>query len=115
MAPKAPSELDSRPIRERLADWVPTEERVQQIVPDMSFYSKVMNSNTRSQSTGSSELDNFKSSTEGMVEAGDGAFATGEDVEASVVGSSTRNPGDLVEIRSVSELPLSREKQLKGR
>lgn len=113
-APEASSRLDTRPIRERLADWVPTEERVQQIIPDLSFYSKVTNSNTRSQSTGSSELDNFKSTKEGMTEAEDGAFAAGEDAETAVVGSSVRTPGDLVEIRCVLALPLSRKMQLMG-
>ena len=70
---------------------------VQQLVPDTSFYSKVSNSNSRPQSTGSSELDNFRSSVDGMADASEGAGS--EDAELSVLGSAARTPGDLVEMK----------------
>lgn len=97
--PKVASEFDNRSIRERLADWVSPNDQIQHIVPDMSFYSKVINSNTRSHATGSSELDNFKSNDEGGSETDGGAFH--QDVEYSVIGSRSQSPGDLVEIKLV--------------
>lgn len=51
-------------------------------------------------SSGASELDYFKSTPEGMLEA---MIVTGnEDAETIMVGSNTRNPGDLVEMKSVT-------------
>ena len=65
----------------------------------MSFYGKVNNSNTRTHATGSSELDTFKSDSDGGADVE--GVANPEDVEYAVVGSSSRTPGDLVEIKLV--------------
>lgn len=95
-----PNLVDTRPIRQRLNEWKPSggqEWRTQQLVPDMSFYSRVTNSNTRPQSTGSSEMDHFKSDNMGMAEVPDGPQE--EDAEVAIVGSNTRTPGDLVEMK----------------
>lgn len=99
LAPRVAQQPDRRPIRQRLRDWAPDSPdlRIQQLIPDMSFYGKVTNSNTRPQSTGSSELDNFKTSLEGMAEVPDGAV--GGDAELAIVGNNSRSPGDLVEMK----------------
>ncbi|UPK98581.1 hypothetical protein LCI18_009516 [Fusarium solani-melongenae] len=105
--PPLPSSLQKQgPIRKRLQGWVPEEdERITQLVPDMTFWSKVTNSNTRPQSTGSTEMDHFKSDAAGMTET-DEAF-NNEDVELAIVGTKTRTPGDLVEMKQPgSRTPL---------
>ncbi|KAF7543212.1 hypothetical protein G7Z17_g10920 [Cylindrodendrum hubeiense] len=98
-APQVPAYRDRRPIREQLKDWVPEGDKshMEQLMPDRTFYGKVTNSNTRPQSTGSSELDYFKSSLGGMADSLDGAKS--EDAEVAIVGSSARVPGDLVEMK----------------
>lgn len=63
----------------------------------MTFWSKVTNSTTRPQSTGSSEMDHFKSDATGMADT-DEAF-NNEDVELAIVGTKSRTPGDLVEMK----------------
>ncbi|KAJ4272269.1 3'-5' RNA exonuclease complex component [Fusarium torreyae] len=102
------SSADKRPIRERLRDWVATNDpnhRSSPIVPDLTFWSPVTNSNTRAQSTGSTELDNFKSDTVGMVDATENV--TEDDLELSVVSNKSQSPGDLVEMKQPgSRTPL---------
>ncbi|KAF7559699.1 hypothetical protein G7046_g4452 [Stylonectria norvegica] len=95
---KLSSELDKRPLRERLENWAPKDDSsIQQLIPDAAFHSKVSNNSTRPQSTGSSELDYFKSVSERMAEAPD---ATGsDDADLAIVGSGSKHPGDLVEMK----------------
>ncbi|CAM1507237.1 Fc.00g068780.m01.CDS01 [Cosmosporella sp. VM-42] len=98
--PRIPPEFDRRSIREKLGQWAVEngdQEPVQQLVPDTTFYGKVSNSNSRPQSTGSSELDVFRTSGDGMPDASEGIAS--EDAELSIVGSTARNPGDLVEMK----------------
>ncbi|KAH7022561.1 hypothetical protein EDB80DRAFT_878103 [Ilyonectria destructans] len=98
-APQVPAYRDRRPVREQLRDWVPEGDKssMEHLIPDRTFYGKVTNSNTRPQSTGSSELDYFRSSLGGMADTPDGARS--EDAEVAIVGSSARVPGDLVEMK----------------
>ncbi|RGP76658.1 hypothetical protein FSPOR_89 [Fusarium sporotrichioides] len=106
--PQPSASIDKRPIRERLRNWTATndpEREVTHIIPDISFWSHVTNSVTRPQSTGSSELDNFKAESVGMV---DGVEAIVEDeAEVSIVGHRSQSPGDLVEMKQPgSRTPL---------
>ncbi|GKU04118.1 mitochondrial protein cyt-4 [Fusarium langsethiae] len=106
--PQPLASIDKRPIRERLRNWTATndpEREVTHIIPDISFWSHVTNSVTRPQSTGSSELDNFKAESVGMV---DGVEAIVEDeAEVSIVGHRSQSPGDLVEMKQPgSRTPL---------
>ncbi|KAF4964612.1 hypothetical protein FZEAL_10851, partial [Fusarium zealandicum] len=105
-AASLPSSVDKRPTRQRLQDWAPAgPPRVQQLVPDMTFWSKVTNSNTRPQSTGSSEMDNFKADISSMAETEEPVDQ--EDAEVSIVGSRSKSPGDLVEMKQPgSRTPL---------
>ncbi|KAI5466622.1 hypothetical protein BGZ63DRAFT_346540 [Mariannaea sp. PMI_226] len=96
---KVAPHLDKRPIREKLLDWRPEPSLVQQLrlLPDSPLVAGVSNFNTKPHSTGSSELDYFKSTPEGMV---DGAVLDGsEDIDAGVVSVNSRSPGDLVEMK----------------
>ncbi|KAM0248094.1 hypothetical protein ACHAP5_003675 [Fusarium lateritium] len=106
--PKSPPTVDKRPIRARLQEWVTTndpEREVTYIVPDLSFWTTVTNSNTRPQSTGSSEMDNFKSDVVGMVDTVENI--TADDAEVAIVGNKTQTPGDLVEMKQPgSRMPL---------
>ncbi|QPC67005.1 hypothetical protein HYE67_009236 [Fusarium culmorum] len=106
--PRPSAATDKRPIRQRLRNWTATndpEREVTHIIPDISFWSHVTNSVTRPQSTGSSELDNFKAESVGMV---DGVEAIAEDeAEVSIVGHKSQTPGDLVEMKQPgSRTPL---------
>ncbi|KAF9760680.1 hypothetical protein IL306_004206 [Fusarium sp. DS 682] len=106
--PKTPPAVDKRPIRERLQEWVAIndpEREVIPIVPDLTFWNSVTNSSTRPQSTGSTELDNFKSDPVGMVDTVD--HITEEDAEVAIVGHKAHAPGDLVEMKQPgSRTPL---------
>ncbi|KAM0341004.1 hypothetical protein ACHAPU_010236 [Fusarium lateritium] len=106
--PQSKPAVDKRPIRERLQEWVAINDpdrEVTHIVPDLSFWTTVTNSNTRPQSTGSSEMDNFKSDTVGMVDTVENV--TDDDAEAAIVGNKTQTPGDLVEMKQPgSRTPL---------
>lgn len=106
--PQSAATTDKRPIRERLRDWTAIndpEREVTHIVPDMSFWSHVTNSVTRPQSTGSSELDNFKAKSVAMVDGLE--TITEDDVEVSIVGQKSQSPGDLVEMKQPgSRTPL---------
>ncbi|KAF4454365.1 hypothetical protein F53441_3122 [Fusarium austroafricanum] len=106
--PQKPPAVDKRPIRERLREWVAIndpERDVTPVTPDLSFWSSITNSSTRPQSTGSAELDNFKSDPVGMVDTVDNI--TEEDAELSIVGENAPHPGDLVEMKQPgSRTPL---------
>lgn len=73
------------------------DEQITQLTADLTFWSKVTNSNTRPQSTGSTEMDHFKSDVAGMAESDE--TSNHEDNELSIVGTKTRTPGDLVEMK----------------
>ncbi|KAM5373860.1 hypothetical protein ACJZ2D_006822 [Fusarium nematophilum] len=106
-APAASSGSGHQPIRERLREWALNEgnNHLEQLIPDLAFWSKVTNSNTRPQSTGSIEMDHFKSESAGMAETTESAHE--DEAELSVVGSKTRTPGDLVEMKQPgSRTPL---------
>ncbi|KAL7761426.1 hypothetical protein ACKLNR_007961 [Fusarium oxysporum f. sp. zingiberi] len=106
--PKTSPAVDKRPIRQRLQEWVAINDpdrEVIPIVPDLTFWYTVTNSNTRPQSTGSSELDNFKSDPVSMV--GPDENYTEEDAEVAIVGHKSHAPGDLVEMKQPgSRTPL---------
>ncbi|KAI1065317.1 hypothetical protein LB507_000461 [Fusarium sp. FIESC RH6] len=99
---------DKRPIRQRLREWTANndpEREITHIMPDVSFWSHVTNSVTRPQSTGSSELDNFKAESVGMVDGIE--TITDDDAEVSPVGQKSQSPGDLVEMKQPgSRTPL---------
>ncbi|KPM39929.1 Mitochondrial protein cyt-4 [Neonectria ditissima] len=96
--PQIVAPLNRRPIREKLKDWMPPDDTNRfELIADSAFYRKVSNNNTRPQSTGDEGLNQFRSSKEGMAEGVDNGF--GEDAEVAIVGSTARNPGDLVEMR----------------
>ncbi|KAH7133531.1 hypothetical protein EDB81DRAFT_104603 [Dactylonectria macrodidyma] len=99
--PQAPAKKDRRPIRVQLQDWVPNPDlQADSLASDAAFYQKVTNNNTRSQSTGNSELEYIKSSRGGMADVPDDS--THEDSEVAIVGSNARVPGDLVELKQIS-------------
>ncbi|KAM0490009.1 hypothetical protein ACHAP8_012014 [Fusarium lateritium] len=106
--PQPSASIDKRPMRERLREWTATndpEREVTHIIPDISFWSHVTNSVTRPQSTGSSELDNFKAESVGMVDGVEAIAA--DEAEVSIVGHKSQTPGDLVEMKQPgSRTPL---------
>jgi hypothetical protein len=75
-----------------------------QDINETPLFGTVSNINTKTLSSGASELDYFKSTPEGMLEA---ALVTGNnDAETAMVGSNARNPGDLVEMKLVTHQSL---------
>lgn len=89
-------ELDS-PIRQKLRDWVAENQAHppnSPLPPDMVLHGTISNSFTRSQSTGSAEMDNLKSVDGSLVETQDH-----EMIAPGSVGTAYQQPGDLVELR----------------
>ncbi|KAF5125947.1 Mitochondrial protein cyt-4 [Metarhizium anisopliae] len=66
--------------------------------PEAFIHGVIANNVSRTQSTGSSELDRLRSTTRNMTDTGKNE-PTNDDAEASIVGSDSRSPGDLVELR----------------
>ncbi|KAK8924711.1 Mitochondrial protein cyt-4 [Metarhizium anisopliae] len=66
--------------------------------PEAFIHGSIANNVSRTQSTGSSELDRLRSATRNMTDTGKNE-PTNDDAEASIVGSDSRSPGDLVELR----------------
>lgn len=62
--------------------------------PDMLLHGSISNSLTRSQSTGSAEMDNLKGVDDTSAETLDQDI-----VPDGVVGTASQQPGDLVELR----------------
>lgn len=66
--------------------------------PDVLLYGSVANSLSRTQSTGSAELDQLRSTEGAMADDPEGGVDNG-DAETTVTGVGSRAPGDLVELR----------------
>lgn len=66
--------------------------------PDMILYGSVSNHLSRTQSTGSSEMDQLRPSQAGMTDEFEEDVGADEP-EAAAVGVSSRQPGDLVELK----------------
>ncbi|KAG6000527.1 hypothetical protein E4U21_005356 [Claviceps maximensis] len=96
------------PIRERLRQWLRTNDTIGASImpPDSVIHGGITNTISRTQSTGSSELDHLRPTSGSMAEGNDGELVdTGADI--SSVGSTSRNPGDLVEMRQIgSRMPV---------
>ncbi|KAG5999909.1 hypothetical protein E4U43_001800 [Claviceps pusilla] len=74
--------------------------------PDALIYGGISNNISRTQSTGSSELDQLRSTPSSTTEESDGEIVNA-DADIAVVGSDSRSPGDLVEIRQIgSRVPV---------
>ncbi|KAM0254815.1 hypothetical protein ACHAQJ_006414 [Trichoderma viride] len=74
--------------------------------PDMILYGNISNDLSRTQSTGSSEMDQLRPSQAGMTDEVDEDLGD-QDTEAAAVGVSSRYPGDLVELKQTgSRVPL---------
>ncbi|KAK1253669.1 hypothetical protein MKX07_001746 [Trichoderma sp. CBMAI-0711] len=74
--------------------------------PDMVLYGGVSNHLSRTQSTGSSEMDQLRPVQTGMTDEMEEELGDGEP-ETAAVGVSTRQPGDLVELKQIgSRVPL---------
>ncbi|KIE01846.1 Mitochondrial protein cyt-4, partial [Metarhizium majus ARSEF 297] len=92
--------IDGLPIRERLRRWTVENEHLgtKSMPPEAFIHGGIANNVSRTQSTGSSELDRLRSTTRNMTDTGKNE-PTNDDAEASIVGSDSRSPGDLVELR----------------
>ncbi|KAG5915752.1 hypothetical protein E4U42_007919 [Claviceps africana] len=99
---------DDLPIRERLGQWLKINDTISAsfMPPDAHIYGGITNSLSRTQSSGSSELDELRSTSRSMTEGGaEDSANTGVDVTS--VGSASRRPGDLVEMRQMgSRVPV---------
>ncbi|KAK5987586.1 Mitochondrial protein cyt-4 [Cladobotryum mycophilum] len=105
---EAQEQDDYLPIRERLRSWIKhNEQKLPDDMPQDTFiYGSVSNNLTRTQSTGSSEMDQLRSTRGGMTDDPEGDQGNA-DTEVSVVGVGSRRPGDLVELRATSSrVPL---------
>ncbi|KAL6872602.1 RNB domain-containing protein [Trichoderma longibrachiatum] len=97
------------PIRQRLRLWTaqhgePT--NPDSMPPDMVLYGGVSNHLSRTQSTGSSEMDQLRPVQTGMTDEFEEDLG-GDEPETAAVGGSTRQPGDLVELKQIgSRVPL---------
>ncbi|GAB0138516.1 hypothetical protein EsDP_00006751 [Epichloe bromicola] len=99
---------DSLPIRERLRQWSGTNELIgaRSMPPDAFIHGSIANNVSRTQSTGSSDLDQLRS-TSGTTTEGSKGESVNTDAEFSIVGSDSRSQGDLVELRQVgSRVPV---------
>ncbi|POR35631.1 Mitochondrial protein cyt-4, partial [Tolypocladium paradoxum] len=90
----------SLPIRERLRQWTIAndEQHSRAMPPDVFIHGSIANSLSRTQATGSSDLDHLRSTDGGTTNAS-GAEPASEDAEAVGVRVDSRSPGDLVELR----------------
>ncbi|KAG5978023.1 hypothetical protein E4U55_006412 [Claviceps digitariae] len=96
------------PIRERLREWLRMNGSVcsSAMPSDSPMYGGITNSISRTHSTGSSELDQLRSTPRNMTEESTGELVN-TDPDISSVGSDSRNPGDLVEMRQLgSRVPV---------
>ncbi|KAG5950313.1 hypothetical protein E4U53_005276 [Claviceps sorghi] len=98
------------PIRERLRQWLKTNDAIgAKFMPqDAHIYGGITNNLSRTQSTDSSELDQLRSTPRSMAETeGDTGEPVSADAEIASVGSDSRSPGDLVEMRQIgSRVPV---------
>ncbi|EGR47778.1 uncharacterized protein TRIREDRAFT_63400, partial [Trichoderma reesei QM6a] len=97
------------PIRKRLRLWTAQygeQTNPDSMPPDMVLYGGVSNDLSRTQSTGSSEMDQLRPVQTGMTDAIEEDLGDGEP-ETAAVGVSTRQPGDFVELKQIgSRVPL---------
>lgn len=97
------------PIRERLRHWVPADDelpRARAIPGDMPVLGGMANMLSRTQSTGSSTLDEIRSGDVSHADSPEGE-PDSQDSEGAIVGIGRRSPGDLVELRSIgSRVPV---------
>ncbi|KAH6604675.1 mitochondrial cyt-4, partial [Trichoderma cornu-damae] len=96
------------PIRKRLQLWAAQngQNSPDTMPPDMILYGNVSNDLSRTQSTGSAEMDQLRPSQAGMTDDFEDDLGD-QDTEAAAVGVSSRHPGDLVELKqSGSRVPL---------
>ncbi|TFB04358.1 hypothetical protein CCMA1212_003650 [Trichoderma ghanense] len=97
------------PIRKRLRLWTAQygeQTNPDSMPPDMVLYGGVSNHLSRTQSTGSSEMDQLRPVQTGMTDEFDEDLGDDEP-ETAAVGVSTRQPGDLVELKQTgSRVPL---------
>lgn len=97
---------DGIPIRERLQRWAEAHEGsgTKPMPPDAFIYGSIANNVSRTQSTGSSEMDQIRSTGDNMAETKAGLVD--DHSEVSIVGVDSRAPGDLVELRFVANFVL---------
>ncbi|KAL7799113.1 hypothetical protein V8C37DRAFT_366612 [Trichoderma ceciliae] len=96
------------PIRKRLRLWTALDGQnsPDSMPPDMILYGNISNNLSRTQSTGSSEMDQLRPSQAGMTEELEDDLGD-QDTEVAAVGVSSRHPGDLVELKQTgSRVPL---------
>ncbi|PTB69815.1 RNB-domain-containing protein [Trichoderma citrinoviride] len=114
--PTSASQLESAnqhapylPIRKRLRLWTAQhgeQTNADSMPPDMVLYGGVSNHLSRTQSTGSSEMDQLRPVQTGMTDEFEEDLG-GDEPETAAVGGSTRQPGDLVELKQTgSRVPL---------
>ncbi|KAG6250848.1 hypothetical protein E4U46_003310 [Claviceps purpurea] len=105
--PTADENGDDLPIRERLRQWLNENDVNTAAMPaDAVIYWGVTNNINRTQSTGSSEMDELRTTPESLTEGGIVDEGQAE-AEISSVASDSRNPGDLVEMRQLgSRVPV---------
>lgn len=98
---EAADRLEKLPIRERLRQWdvVNGQLHVRNIPVDLSVYGTLSNTISRSQATGSSAMDQLRP-INGQDSHGSGGDPASEDDGGAAVGLDSRDPGDLVELRS---------------
>ncbi|RFU78784.1 mitochondrial cyt-4 [Trichoderma arundinaceum] len=95
------------PIRKRLRLWTDQsgQNSPNSMPPDMILYGNVSNNLSRTQSTGSSEMDQMRPTQTGMAE--DFEEDLGDQDTEAAIGGSSRHPGDLVELKQLgSRVPL---------
>ncbi|PNY23928.1 Mitochondrial protein cyt-4 [Tolypocladium capitatum] len=98
----------SLPIREQLRQWTMANDHQysRAMPPDVFIHGSIANSLSRTQATGSSDLDHLRSADGGMTE-GSGAEPASQDADAAGVSVDSRSPGDLVELRQTgSRVPV---------
>jgi hypothetical protein len=88
------------PIRQRLRLWAAQDKQnnSDSMPPDMILYGSVSNDLSRTQSTGSSDMDQLRPNKAGMTDEF-GEDVGDEDVQVGAVSESSRHPGDLVELK----------------
>ncbi|KAG6036432.1 hypothetical protein E4U41_005725 [Claviceps citrina] len=90
---------DNSRIRQQLREWLRTNDiAASPMPPDSLMYGNIANNVSRTQCTGSSELDQLRSAPGGVTEEFE-AQSGNTDAEVSSVGSDMWSAGDLVELR----------------
>lgn len=98
---------ENLPIRERLRQWdlLHSEEgHIRDLPIDVSVYGTISNTINRTQATGSSAMDQLRPSNSEDAD-GSGGDPVSEHDGGAAVGLDSRDPGDLVELRSAPSRP----------